>query len=314
MTDPTTPRLNRVVVAIDFSEASSRAATWTARQFAREVQLVFVHVLERPPMPRFLAKRYPSTEQIIEAARAGADERLRTLVDRIATSLVWPEVRIGRTDEEVVRVAAEYEADLIVVGRAELHPNGWGRVGTTAQRILRRSRLPVVVAAGASLDATSRSPAQVLVAVDDSGMTTPVLTWGAFLADRFAADATVLHVLNPPVFPGASALPGILLHPDAPASGATPDLEAEAAAEAQEWLEQRVRSSAAASRMTPKVISGGARPAETIIEAARRLGGDGAMIVMGSRGSGLADRLLFGSVAEAVLRDAPCPVLVVVPP
>jgi nucleotide-binding universal stress UspA family protein len=37
------------------------------------------------------------------------------------------------------------------------------------------------------------------------------------------------------------------------------------------------------------------------------------LIVMGSRRAGTTNRLLFGSVAERVLRGAPCPVLVVGP-
>ena len=311
MEDRALSRMNRVVVAIDFSEPSIHAASWVAGQFAHGVELVLVHVLERPPMPRFLAKRYPSTEQIVDAARSGAEARLRSLVERIATALVWPEVRVGRTDEEVVRVAAEYDADLIVVGRADLNPNGWGRIGTTAQRILRRSHLPIVVVAGAAAREAAPPPAHVLAGIDDSDMTARVLGWAAFLADRFQAEATVLHVLTPPILHAASALPGVLSAPDAPAWGHVSEDDAAATTEARQWLEERVRDAAPAARLTPLIVSGVARPAEAIIEAARDR--DGAMIVIGSRGAGVADRLLFGSVAEAVLRDAPFPVLVVVP-
>jgi nucleotide-binding universal stress UspA family protein len=37
------------------------------------------------------------------------------------------------------------------------------------------------------------------------------------------------------------------------------------------------------------------------------------MIIMGTHGRKGVDRLLFGSVAERVLRDAPCPVVAVRP-
>jgi hypothetical protein len=45
--------MERVVVAIDFTDASAGAAEWVARDFARGVELVLVHVIEAPPFPRF---------------------------------------------------------------------------------------------------------------------------------------------------------------------------------------------------------------------------------------------------------------------
>lgn len=50
-------------------------------------------------------------------------------------------------------------------------------------------------------------------------------------------------------------------------------------------------------------------PAEKILETARNEGVD--LIVMGTHGTTGLARLLVGSVAESVLRQAPCPVLTV---
>jgi nucleotide-binding universal stress UspA family protein len=51
------------------------------------------------------------------------------------------------------------------------------------------------------------------------------------------------------------------------------------------------------------------RPADVIVHLAERLGAD--LIVVGSRGLGRLDYALLGSVSEAVIDRAPCPVLVV---
>jgi universal stress protein A len=48
-------------------------------------------------------------------------------------------------------------------------------------------------------------------------------------------------------------------------------------------------------------------PAETIVRIAREEGAD--LIVMGTHGRTGMSRMLMGSVAEAVVRKAPCPVL-----
>jgi nucleotide-binding universal stress UspA family protein len=53
----------------------------------------------------------------------------------------------------------------------------------------------------------------------------------------------------------------------------------------------------------------GARPAEAIVEAARRCGAD--LIVMGSHGRSGVARLLLGSVAQQVLVLSPLPVMIV---
>ena len=50
-------------------------------------------------------------------------------------------------------------------------------------------------------------------------------------------------------------------------------------------------------------------PGESIIEAARAEGAD--LIVVGSHGRGTVGRVLIGSVSDHVVRNAPCPVLVV---
>jgi nucleotide-binding universal stress UspA family protein len=49
--------------------------------------------------------------------------------------------------------------------------------------------------------------------------------------------------------------------------------------------------------------------AEKIVEEARRL--NAGTIVVGSHGYGAIRQLILGSVSEAVIKDAPCPVLVV---
>lgn len=50
-------------------------------------------------------------------------------------------------------------------------------------------------------------------------------------------------------------------------------------------------------------------PVPVILEVAKRLGAD--YIVMGSHGRSRLYDLVFGSVAEGVIRDAPCPIMLV---
>jgi len=50
-------------------------------------------------------------------------------------------------------------------------------------------------------------------------------------------------------------------------------------------------------------------PSAQLVEACRRVGAD--LLVVGRRGAGLLRRMVVGSVANHVVQEAPCPVLVV---
>ena len=76
---------------------------------------------------------------------------------------MWTEVRVGRPDEELARVATEYDARLIVLGRHGDRGGLRNRLGTTAERVLGWETAPVLVLAEEPGDA----PRSLLVAVDD---------------------------------------------------------------------------------------------------------------------------------------------------
>src|SRR5690348_9696685 len=157
-------KCNRIVVAVDFSEHSIAAVQWVAQHFAPRAELVLVHVLELPPPPSFWPRRVWLRADDIETYRMGAKTRLRQLGLQIGRGLLWEEVRLGRPEDEVLRVAAEYEADLIVAGSHRERTGFWNRFGSTAERILGGAEVPVLIVHGAPRGA----PRLVLAAVDDS--------------------------------------------------------------------------------------------------------------------------------------------------
>jgi universal stress protein E len=309
MTHQTNLRIERVVVGIDFSEPSLQAARWVAQHFARGAELILVHVVHLPPAAPSFTDHSAQRERLIETARTGARTKLRELSESIATGLARLEVRVGKPSEEIVRVATEYDVDLVVVGRPEGRPGLWGRVGTTAQRVVRRSPVPLLLAQEWAPAKSKGAASHVLVAVDDSAMTTAVLDWGAYVTGRLAGEATVLHALDDTFYSSIAT----------PAGGPTwaelytprhgPPTPMTAIRDAERWLSERVRAGAADARMTPVVVGRLSSPAEVILTEAERRNVE--LIVLGSSGVGAVPRLLFGSVAERVLLGASCPVLVV---
>jgi len=116
------------------------------------------------------------------------------------------------------------------------------------------------------------------------------------LASRLYATLTLLHV-SPPAFPGGEAL---LVHGEPGDQLAMGPLSARLDA----W---RMEAERALGRPVRTVLLAG-NPAREIARYSRQ-GTD--LIVVGTRGPTGLGRLLLGSVAERVVRDAACPVLVV---
>ena len=135
------------------------------------------------------------------------------------------------------------------------------------------------------------------VAVDLSEPSREALDQAADLARAVGADLTVAHVVAPPP-PVATDL---LVAPGGVAAEAA--REEEAALEA--W--RAVAEARAGRPVRGRLLTGD--PARELVRLASEGGCD--LVVMGTHGRTGLRRALLGSVAAAVVREAPCPVLVV---
>lgn len=296
-------RLQRVVIGMDFSGPAIAAAAWTARRFAPDAELVLVHVIVVPEVPRYLRRRMPPTETLIETVRLGAAQRMRELTAAFGGRLVWPEIRVGTAAEQIAEACSEYDADLVVVGRHGERPGGEGRIGTTTAQLVRIASVPVLLAA----DIRDAPPERILVPVNDSHVAPWVVAWARFLRERFQARATALHVVGSAMF---SSVLGTATIGDEEGAPLRDELRTGLRQEAESWLAQLVRGDVHREVMPADIAFGD--PGAEIVGAAHRMHAD--CIVMGSRGLTGIRRVMLGSVADHVLRHAPCPVLVVKEP
>lgn len=139
---------------------------------------------------------------------------------------------------------------------------------------------------------------RILAALDFSAVTRAVVEQAASLAGAYGAELTLLHVAAPdPAFVGYDVGPQTVR--DARAR----ELRTEHRGLQDLAEELRGRGLRAQARL----VQGPA--VETLLREARELGAEA--IVLGSHGHGAVYDVLVGSVARGVLRQAPCPVLVV---
>jgi nucleotide-binding universal stress UspA family protein len=121
------------------------------------------------------------------------------------------------------------------------------------------------------------------------------------LARDYGAELVVAHVVPPPLSLGSGGVPMV------PAAADDADLRARLEAVRPDDSRVAVRHKLAVGH--PLAMNS---EAEGILAAAADEQAD--LIVMGTHGRGGLSRLLTGSVAEHVLRKAPCPVLTVKAP
>jgi nucleotide-binding universal stress UspA family protein len=297
-------RLHRVVIGMDFSDSATAAAAWTARHFAPDAELVLVHAIVVPDVPRFLRARTPPPETLIQTARVGADQRMRELATSLGAKFIWPEIRVGSAAEQIVQACSEYDADVIVVGPHGERAGGWGeRLGSTAEQLVRTAPVPVLLAT----HARDAAPRRVLVPVDDSRVTPWVVRWAQFLAERYDARATAVYVIGPAVMTNALSMASVGLADVGPQVAA---MRTDLRADAEHWLARTVTDNRSREALHSDIVFGD--PGSEIVTIATDSNAD--LIVMGSRGLTGVKRVLLGSVASHVLRHAPCPMLVVKEP
>jgi nucleotide-binding universal stress UspA family protein len=140
----------------------------------------------------------------------------------------------------------------------------------------------------------------ILVATDFSEASDAALTYGRTLARTFGATLHVLHVTENvylQAFGSEAYIPSV------------PELQHDVDEAARKQLDELTIDSDGSGPVTRKVLRTANAPARTITEYAKSEGID--LIVMGTHGRGGVAHLLMGSVAERVVRTAPCPVLTV---
>ena len=142
---------------------------------------------------------------------------------------------------------------------------------------------------------------RILVPVDFSEPSDAALKYARAVAGKFGASLHLLHVFEPPPYLTGAFSPEVYIA-DAAA------VQAELMEEARKRLQDRVtpddRDRHAA---TADIVVGQSAP--VILEYATDKKMD--LIVMGTHGRSGMSHLLMGSVAEKVVRAAPCPVMTV---
>ena len=204
---------------------------------------------------------------------------------------------VGIPEDSILEVA--HSPDVALVAMGTHGKTGWDRLrlGSVAESTLRQAPCPVLTVRASVTSRTSINPrrlslSRLLVAADFSASSKAALRAAAALAKRLNARVVLVHAAET-----SGSLQSGPLRVDEPS---------------QKRYAQQFQKMISASRadevITDKVVITG-NPVEVILDQAKPRKAD--LIVVGTHGRRGMKRLMLGSVAEAVVRRASCPVFVV---
>ncbi len=298
--------MTTILFPTDFSDCSARAqeyAMYLATVWDAKVEVL--HVLEGPAW----LKGNMGALSAVEQAGKEAAQRLDGVQHQMARSGIPALVRqvTGIPSEQINLAAREGGVDLVVLGAQGRTNLLYGLVGSTTERVVKDGPCPVLAVpklgdeAAKPIAETAAPPIpirHILAPVDFSSPSLDSLEYAIQLANGLGAKVTLVHVLEPVYYDLERGLGSI----------------EQEARKREHWKKQLTElTDLVKSFGLPAAfeIAGGV-PSDAILSCGVRSGCD--LIVMGTHGRRGVSRIRFGSVAEAVLRRATCPVLTVKTP
>jgi nucleotide-binding universal stress UspA family protein len=202
---------------------------------------------------------------------------------------VYLTIEHGRVYRGILRAAMRMKAGAVVIG-GKYDRRGLPVRGSTAERIVQHAHCIVFVA-------RHSCAGKVLAATDFSNPTLPVIEAAAVEACNRRADLAVIHSVE-------------LARRLVPAYGPVHDIpRINLAGRIKEKAQAQLNECVGRFHAQGGGILRDGLPAAAVLEAARALPAQ--LIVVGTHGRKGLSRLALGSIAEAIVRAAPCTTMVV---
>ncbi|MCP5328635.1 MAG: universal stress protein [Steroidobacteraceae bacterium] len=289
-----------ILAATDFSPAATAAAQRAAALARRSgARLTLAHVLPTDELSVWQGLLGSGDEALRSGLRHEAQQQLTAFAATLGSDPdIETQVLEGQPAAALHELAATLAADLLVLGQ---HGDGSAPaplLGSTASKLLRKCRQPVLLVRRPMVDTDY---AALLVAVDFSPASALSIRYARELAP--GAQLTLLHAHE---FPYEGKLHFAGIEPAVIERFRTEMLD-----QARSSLHRLAAASDPGEMAYDTALLRGA-PSRVILEQAAARGSD--LIVIGKHGRHLVEDLLLGSVTGHVLAAAAADVLVVVDP
>jgi nucleotide-binding universal stress UspA family protein len=296
----------KILLATDGSK-DAELATKAAIELANATgsQLHVVYVGEFGPLPRApsQSKLGQIAQRLTRRTRSMLGERI-ALIAAAGGGVSGEHARVGRPAEEVVALAQEIGAGLVVMGSRGRGGVRRALMGSVSDSVVRHAHCPVLVVRGGESGQAVFLSEKILLATDGSEDAILAARTAAALAQQMGSELHAVYVRSRI----APHRPGYYVGPEVVEQAGRKEREG-LEREAQRLLQVQAEEVRGAGGKVARAHLRVGTPDEEIVKLAEELGVG--LIVMGSRGQGGVRRVLLGSVSDSVVRHAHCPVLVV---
>ena len=191
-----------ILAPTDFSDTAERAADF-ARELSRrfDAQLHLLHVVVILEDPHIEEEHRHRLEQLVATGDEARRKDLEGGSENHPGLKVTPHMVRGLAPAEaIVETASSTGSELIVVGTHGRRGLSHLLLGSVAERVVRTSQIPVLTVRGTA-DIDLPEVPQILVPHDFSEASAAAVRSAAAWADGLGAEITLLHVVEPVVYP-----------------------------------------------------------------------------------------------------------------
>ncbi len=273
--------LQDILVATDFSESSDRAikaSVLLAKKFKSRITLMHV----------------ASDESVSDETRVLIEQSINNKLANVKENISKEDVYVsdviaekGVAFEKIIQVAQGKNVNLIVVGSGSKDSNDNFKLGTTAEKLIRKNQIPVWVVKNEDVKPVSK----IICPVDFSDASKRALLNAITLADKFNAELTVINVFVPIISTSVRISQNI--------EEENKHLRNQREQELNKFLNEIDFKSV---KYKKDLLMG--IPYIEIYKAIKNQKAD--LLIMGTTGKTGLSKLLMGSVTEKVTRELPC--------
>ena len=298
-----------ILIATDGSEDADNALNFVLRfPFPRESKMTVLTVVDDIPMlPAELDALDETQVEALELANKRLKEEAEELVQRESKRLRedgWPGqtlVRHGNPVDEILSVAEEIDADLVVLGS---HGTGMAKrflLGSVSDRVLEYAGCSVLIVktkpgeeAPAAVEPGTNAPYRIMLAYDNSDVAHEALELCSSLPLEESSEISALYVM--PLI--TAYRQDIREHIN--------EIWLQKKRIMREELEKAVASFQWATPNVTTQVREADNVSGEILNAAEQAGSD--LIMFGCKDKGALKRMLFGSITRRMARYAECTV------
>lgn len=278
-----------IVVGVDGSASSRRAAWWAADEAARRGRpLELVHAYE--------VLRVAGRGGLFQSSQETAEAHSRAVLESVSHELGEVDVEIRLRSEQglpaAVLLESSWQADLVVLGSRGHNELVSLMLGSTSLQVAMHAASPVVVVRVPTDGANGPSAGRVVVAVDESHLSDAAIAFAFDAAQSRRTGLTAVQAWTTPEF--AEVVPDDLW------ADTDRDHKVRLTARIDEWRDKYPEV-----EVVERVVR--SDPVRAVVTESQ----GAALTVVGTRGRGGFAGLLLGSVSHAVLHFAESAVAVV---